>query len=142
MPELVVTIAVMGILAAVCVPAVVRAEGASGASVAAQRFALLLRSAQARASAAGDTVEVAVDRSQGSYEVRIAAAAGGDEVVERGALGPAAVSSNYPLDTVRFAPSGFPCSANGSARAGTFTFTCAGSSRSVVLQLAGRVRCG
>ena len=142
LPELVVTMAVLGILAAVCVPGLVCAEGASGATVAAQRFAVVLRSAQARAAAADGTVEVAVDGSRGQYVVRQGLPGGGYDVVECGDVLPATVTSNYPSDVVRFGPRGFPCALTGAARAGTFTFTCSGASRSVVLQLAGRVRCG
>lgn len=140
--ELVVALAVAAILAAVAVPALVLAQGPSAAAVGAQRLALVLRSAQARACAGGCAVDVVVDRRDGSYEVRVPAEGDDGCVAERGSLAPASVDSNYPGDTVRFAETGFPCGVSGSARAGTFAVTCGGSTRTVVLQLAGRIRCG
>ncbi len=139
--ELTVVVAVIGILAAVAVPCLARAQGPSAALVSAERLTLVLRSAQARACSQGRDVDVVVSRADGSYEVRVNGSGRGLDVIERGDLSPALVGSNYPDDTVRFDPSGYPFSLSGVPRAGTFTITCGGSHRSVVLQMAGRIRC-
>jgi len=137
--ELMVTLAVLGIVAAVTVPSAARVEGDAAARAGAQRLALVLRAAQARACADGLPVEVHVDGADGSYEV-IERAPAGPVLLEHGCAG-ARSTTNYPLGGVEFGPAGWPCSlATHLPRAGSFVFYGGAHSHAVTLQMGGRTR--
>jgi prepilin-type N-terminal cleavage/methylation domain-containing protein len=137
LPELVITVALVGILATVAVPGVGAVRGALGADAGARRLALVLRSAQVRAQASGDAVLVRV-ASDGSFETRLDDAG---EVLAQGSLG-ADVSGNYPGGELVFSPRGWAAlPGSASPRAGSFRVGGALSSRTVVVQLSGCVRC-
>ena len=134
MLELVTVFAIVAILAAVTVPGASRVRAAVSSGEAARRLALVLRSAQARAQAAASPVRVEVS-PDGDYVVRGHSGA----EVERGSLG-AAVSSTYPGGVLEFGERGWAGLPGAtSPRAGHFDVQ--GSSRSVVVQLSGCVRC-
>lgn len=136
--ELVVVLSVSALLCTVAVPGVVQARRTFRAADAAPRLALVLRTAQARAQAAGVAVRVEVEGTGRFLVVEVGATplrlASGD-------LG-AAVVSNYPDGTVQFGPGGLPSVAGGvSPRAGHFAIGAGSSIRTVVVQLGGCVRC-
>ncbi len=138
--ELVVVLAVAAILGGVAVPGLAWVQGRAAVRADALRLALVLRGAQARAAATGDTVCVRlVDQGRGYVCEETGAAAG--TVVEQGAFD-GSCSTNYPGGAVEFSQPGWPCGLSGDPRAGSFTFACAGAHVSVVLQLGGRVRWG
>ncbi len=136
--ELMVVLAVLGILAAVTVPSAARVQADAAARAAAQRFALVLRSAQARAWADCLPVEVRLD-ADGSYEV-VERAPAGPLLLEQGSAG-ARSTTNYPLGGVEFGPAGWPCSlVTHLPRAGSFAFPGGARPHSVTLQMGGRTR--
>jgi type II secretion system protein H len=138
--ELLVVLAVTATLGGVAVPGLAWVQGRSAVRADAQRLALVLRSAQARAAATGDTVCVRlVDQGRGYVCEQSAAAAG--TVVESGGFD-TPCSTNYPGAAVEFREPGWPCGLSGEPRAGSFTFACAGAQVSVVLQMGGRIRWG
>jgi type II secretory pathway pseudopilin PulG len=137
--ELVVVLAVAGILSAVAVPGVVAVQRTFRAHDAGRRLALVLRTAQARAQVSGVPVKVTVEAGGGYVVVGVGTP---ERVVARGDLG-AAVSGNYPDGTVQFGASGLPSVAGGtSPRAGHFTVADGNAGRTVTVQLGGCVRCG
>ena len=126
MVELMVVLAVLAILAAVTVPSAADVQADAAARAAAQRLALVLRAAQARAWADRLAVEVHVD-ADGSYEV-VERAPAGPVLLEHGSTG-ARSTTNYPLGGVEFGSAGWPCSlVTHLPRAGSFVFP-AGPSR-------------
>jgi type II secretory pathway pseudopilin PulG len=134
MLELVTVFAVIAVLAAVTVPSASRARAALSAAEAAGKLALVLRSAQAQAQSSASPVLVEVS-ADGSYSIRTEPG----QVVTSGSLG-AGVSSTYPGGVLEFGErgwAGLPGSA--SPRAGHFEV--GGSSRTVIVQLSGCVRC-
>ena len=138
--ELLVVLTVTATLALVSVPGLAWVEGRSAVRADAQCLALVLRCAQARAAATGDTVCVRlIDQGRGYVCEQTGAAAA--TVVASGAFG-APCSTNYPGAAVEFRQPGWPCSLSGEPRAGSFTFACDGAQVSVVLQMGGRVRWG
>ena len=137
LPELVITTAVVGILAAVAVPGVGAVRGALGADAAARRLSLVLRSAQVRAQASGEAVLVHLE-GDGRFEMRLASAG---QLIGQGSLG-ADVSGNYPGGELVFSPRGWAAlPGSASPRAGSFRIGGPLSSRTVVVQLSGCVRC-
>lgn len=136
--ELVVVLSISALLCTVAVPGVVHARRGFRAAGAADRLALVLRTAQAQAQAGGVPVRVEV---AGSGWFRVVLAGPSPVRVAGGELG-AAVVSNYPDGTVEFGPAGLPAVAGGtSPRAGHFDVGDGASARSVVVQLGGCVRC-
>jgi type IV fimbrial biogenesis protein FimT len=138
--ELVVVCSLLSVIAAVVVPALARTHGRASVPVAAVRFALVLRDAQARAWACGDPVRVSVDGLGRGYTVECGRGEA-RRLVESGSFGGAVCSTNYPGGVVEFVPAGYPHVPDGTARAGTFTFSFAGVVRRVVVQMGGAVRC-
>ena len=137
--ELVVVCAVVGVLSSIAVPSAVGTRRALGADAGARHLALVLREAQARAQAGGarTAVQVAPD---GGYEV-LEQGADGWRVTECGRLA-ARTNTNYPGGRVEFGRSGFPLLAGSTTpRAGSFMVGAGGRSRTVVVQMAGCVRC-
>jgi type II secretory pathway pseudopilin PulG len=136
--ELLVVLAVAATLSGVSVPGLAWVQGRAAVKTDAQRLALVLRRAQARAAASGDTVCVRLDRRGRGYVCEQTGAAG-TTVVESGDFqGPCA--TNYPGAAVEFGLWGWPCALSGEPRAGSFVFACHGAESSVVLQMGGRVR--
>jgi prepilin-type N-terminal cleavage/methylation domain-containing protein len=138
--ELLVVLAVAATLALVAVPGLAWVQGRSAVRADAQCLALVLRSAQARAAATGDTVRVRLV-GQGKGYVCEQTGVAATTVVASGAFD-APCSTNYPGAVVEFREPGWPCSLSGEPRAGSFTFACDGAQVSVVLQMGGRVRWG
>jgi len=138
--ELVAALCVAGVLAAVVVPQVAAQHGRAATAAAATHFALVLRDAQARSRAVGEPVRVVVQADGRRYAVEQPSASGW-RAVTQGDFGAAVCRTNYPDGVVEFSGLGWPHSATGSARAGTFTFGCAWCSRAVVVQMGGAVRC-
>jgi len=137
--ELVAILAIGAVLCAIAVPGVAAVRSVFAADAAAERLALVLRDAQARAQARSAVVRVSV-AGDGRYSV-CDVSASGQSPVARGELG-AAVSSNYPQGTLEFGPAGWPTLPGGaSPRAGHFTIGAATAGRVVVVQLGGCVRC-
>lgn len=131
--------AVVAVFCAVAVPSAVGTRRTLGADAGARRLALVLRAAQARAQASGARTAVAV-APDGTYEAA-EQGEGGWRVSGRGRL-VAPVSTNYPGGRVEFGRSGFPLLAGSvTPRAGSFVVGSGGRSRTVVVQLAGCVRC-
>jgi len=134
MLELVAVFAIVAILAAITVPCASRVRAAVSAAEAARRLALVLRSAQAQAQTTASPVRVEVTPN-GEYVV---CGHSGVEI-ESGRLG-AAVSSTYPGGVLEFGERGWAGLPGAtSPRAGHFDVQ--GSSRSVIVQLSGCVRC-
>ena len=125
----------VAVLAAIAAPGAAGARRCFSGRAGAERLALVLRSAQARAQADCAVVRVAV-AADGAYTVRELR---DDDVVwsRAGELG-AAVTTNYPSGSLEFGPSGWPCLA-GSASPRAGSFQCGGFK--VVVQLSGCVRC-
>lgn len=139
--ELTVVLAVMATLAAVTVPSAVRAHGAAATEAGAQRLAVTLRLAQARAQARGERVRVTIVDGGHGYEVD-ERCEGVWRCAERVALGAPLCTTNFPNGVVEFDSRGWPHAAGGaSPRAGSFVVAWATSQRTVVVQLIGRVRC-
>jgi type II secretory pathway pseudopilin PulG len=137
--ELVTILAISAVLCAIAVPGVAAVRGVFAADAAADRLALVLRDAQARAQAHGAPVLVSV-AGTGRYSV-CDVSASGERAVARGELG-APVDTNYPQGTLEFGAAGWPTLAGaGSPRAGHFTFGTATAGHVVVVQLGGCVRC-
>jgi prepilin-type N-terminal cleavage/methylation domain-containing protein len=135
--ELMVTFAIIAIVAAVSVPSAARLQADAAARSAAQRLALVLRAAQAHAAADDVPVEVHVP-GDGSYEVVERTQV--PVLLERGHMG-ALSTTNYPGGGVEFAPAGWPCSlVTHLPRAGTFTFFGGVAPHTVTLQMGGRTR--
>ena len=136
--EVLACLAVMAITATISVP-VFAAPARLAAADAALSFAAVLRHAQAEAQSSACRLRVALSADGSGYSViRLAA----PELVEQtGQFGGALCSTNYPADAIDFGPAGWPLAAGtGTPRAGTFLFS-PGSSRSVVVQMSGRIRC-
>lgn len=137
--ELVAVLAIGAVLSAVAVPGAAAVRSVFAADAAAERLALVLRAAQARAQAHGAAVRVSV-AGDGRYAV-CEVCPSGERPVARGELG-AEVDSNYPQGTLEFARAGWPTLPGGaSPRAGHFTIGAAPAGRVVVVQLGGCVRC-
>jgi hypothetical protein len=137
--EVLTTIAIVAVVVAVAVPGAAALGGALTCGGSAERLALVLRSAQARAQSSGDNARVMVQPS-GDYDVTVESAEG-SVIVARGRLG-AAVSSTYPDGGVAFVARGWPVlPGTTSPRAGHFTVGGGVGSRTVVVQLTGCVRC-
>jgi len=135
--ELVAALAIAALLAAVVVPGAASVDGRLAVDADAHRFVQELRRAQARAAATGEPVRVELADGGAAFlltDEATAARLGG------GRFGGPTCSTNYPGGALEFSPSGWPCAVGGAPRAGTFTFSYAGVTRSVVLQLGGRVR--
>lgn len=140
LPELVVTIALAGAVAAFALVPAANAHGRVSASAAAARFALVLREAQARAQTTGSRIRVMVTAG-GSFSVADVSASA-SPAITTGELGPVRCSTNYPGAGVDFNPSGWPSAiTSGSARAGSFVFFWGPDSSTVVVQLGGYMRC-
>lgn len=135
MLEMVAVLAVIAVLAGIAVPGAARVgAGVSGAE-AARRLALVLRTAQAEAQSRDARVLVEVG-SAGDYVVTVAG-----ERVMSGRLG-VAVASTYPGGALEFSGRGWAGLPGAqSPRAGHFAVAGATSSRTVVIQLSGCVRC-
>jgi prepilin-type N-terminal cleavage/methylation domain-containing protein len=132
--ELIAVLAVLAVLAAVAVPGAARARSTVSGAQGARRLALVLRAAQAQAQSAGAPVRVAVGPG-GDYVVTRTTG----DVTMSGSLG-ASVTSTYPAATLEFSPRGWAGLPGASSpRAGHYTIS--GSSRTVVVQLSGCVRC-
>ena len=138
--ELLVVLVVAATLALVAVPGLAWVQGRWAVRADAQRLALVLRSAQARAAATGDTVCVRLVGEGKGYACEQTGAAA-TTVVASGAFA-VPCSTNYPGATVEFRAPGWPCGPAGEPRAGSFTFVSGGAQVSVVLQMGGRVRWG
>jgi Tfp pilus assembly protein FimT len=137
--ELVTILAISAVLCAIAVPGLAAVRSIVAADAAAERLALVLRTAQARAQARGAAVRVSV-AGDGSYSV-CDVRPSGDHALSRGQLG-ADVDSNYPQGTLEFAAAGWPkLPGSSSPRAGHFTIGAATAGRAVVVQLGGCVRC-
>ena len=137
--ELMAILAISAVLSAIAVPGVAAVRSVFAADAAAERLALVLRDAQARAQAHGAAVRISV-AGDGRYSV-CDVSPSGDRPVGGGELG-ADVASNYPQGTVQFGAAGWPTLAGGgSPRAGHFTIGAATAGRTVVVQLGGCVRC-
>jgi prepilin-type N-terminal cleavage/methylation domain-containing protein len=138
--ELIVVCCVLAILSAIAVPCLAAVHGRSSTSSAADAFAVVLRDAQARAWAHDERVRVSLTAAGDGFVVE-----GGEGADRRplvsGSFGGARCTCNYPAATVEFVPEGFPHVIGGPARAGTFTFSCVGCDRSVVVQMGGAIRC-
>jgi len=137
--ELVTILAISGVLCAIAVPGVAAVRSVFAADAAADRLALVLRDAQARAQARAAAVRVSV-AGDGSYAV-CDIGASGERPVARGELG-ADVASNYPQGTLEFGAAGWPTLPGGaSPRAGHFDVGTPGAGHVVVVQMGGCVRC-
>lgn len=137
--ELVAILAISAVLCAIAVPGVAAVRSVFAADAAAERLALVLRTAQARAQAHGAAVRVSV-AGDGRYSV-CDVGAFGERAVARGELG-ADVVSNYPQGALEFGAAGWPTLPGGaSPRAGHFTIGAATAGRAVVVQMGGCVRC-
>jgi type II secretory pathway pseudopilin PulG len=131
--------AVVGVFCAVAVPSAVGTRRALGADAGARHLALVLREAQARAQASGARTAVQVTPG-GDYQVAQAEDEGW-RVTERGDL-LAPVTTNYPDGRIEFGRAGWPLLAGTvTPRAGSFVVGVAGRTRTVVVQMAGCVRC-
>jgi prepilin-type N-terminal cleavage/methylation domain-containing protein len=134
MLELVAVLAVVAVLAAVAVPGAARVRSVVAGAEGARRLALVLRTAQAQARSAGAPVRVEVS-SGGDYTVTGASGS----VIMSGGVG-VGVTSTYPGGALEFGARGWAgLPGSSSPRAGHFSI--AGSSRTVVVQLSGCVRC-
>jgi len=137
--ELTVVCAIVGLFGAVAVPSAVATRRALGADAGARHLALVLRAAQARAQCGGARTAVQVT-SDGRYEVA-EQGEGGWRVTEAGDL-PTSVSTNFPGGRVEFGRAGWPLlSGTATPRAGSFVLGSGGRTRTVVVQMAGCVRC-
>jgi Tfp pilus assembly protein FimT len=137
--ELVTILAISAVLCAIAVPGVGAVRSVFAADAAADKLALVLRDAQARAQARGGTVRVSV-AGDGCYSVCDVGPAG-ERQVAGGELG-TEVESNYPQGTLEFAAAGWPTLPGRTIpRAGHFTIGAATAGRTVVVQLGGCVRC-
>jgi type II secretory pathway pseudopilin PulG len=137
--ELVAILAISAVLCAIAVPGVAAVRSVFAADAAAERLALVLRTAQARAQAHGAAVRVSV-AGDGRYSV-CDVGAFGERAVARGELG-ADVVSNYPQGALEFGAAGWPTLPGGaSPRAGHFTIGASTAGHVVVVQLGGCVRC-
>ena len=137
--ELVTILAISAVLCAIAVPGVAAVRSVFAADAAAERLALVLRTAQARAQAHGAAVRVSV-AGDGRYSV-CDVGAFGERAVARGELG-ADVVSNYPQGALEFGAAGWPTLPGGaSPRAGHFTIGASTAGRAVVVQMGGCVRC-
>jgi len=137
--ELVTILAISAVLCAIGVPGVGAVRSVFAADAAADKLALVLRDAQARAQARGAVVRVSV-AGDGCYAV-CDILASGERPVAGGELG-ADVGSNYPQGTLEFGAAGWPkLPGRTSPRAGHFTIGAATAGRTVVVQLGGCVRC-
>lgn len=134
MLELVTVLAVVAVLAAVVVPGAAKVRSMVSGAEGARRLALVLRTAQAQARSSGGPVRVVVG-STGDFTVTGASGA----VIMSGGLG-AGVSSTYPGGALEFGVRGWAgLPGSSTPRAGHFSI--AGSTRTVVVQLSGCVRC-
>jgi Tfp pilus assembly protein FimT len=137
--ELVTILAIGAVLCVIAMPGVAAVRSVFAADAAAERLALVLRDAQARAQAHGAAVRVSV-AGDGGYSVRDVLPSG-DRPVLRGELG-ADVTSNYPQGTLEFGAAGWPAlPGDASPRAGHFSIGTATAGHVVVVQLGGCVRC-
>jgi Tfp pilus assembly protein FimT len=137
--ELVTILAISAVLCAIAVPGVAAVRSVFAADAAADRLALVLRDAQARAQAHSAAVRVSVS-GDGRYAV-CDITASGERPVAGGELG-ADVASNYPQGTLDFGAAGWPTLPGGaSPRAGHFTICASLAGRVVVVQMGGCVRC-
>gem|GEM_PF-3233604 len=136
--ELAVVMAVLATLAAITLPMLGAGHARVSVLRTAQRFATAVRYAQATAQDGDCRMRVVLDEA--AFRVERA----GDEGWVRdlrATTGVVSGGSNYPGDGVEFSRDGRPLvPGTATPRAGTFTFTCGGATRSVVLQLTGRVR--
>lgn len=138
MIETLVVCALAGMLVGLAVPAASSVRSGLAAGVAARELTVVLRAAQARAQAHGGRtrVEVGGDGAVVALELR-------DGVWQRwGAVHlPARVESNYPGGVVEFVAAGWPTAAGQeSPRAGSFSLL-GPRPHTVVVQMAGCVRC-
>ena len=137
--ELVAILAISAVLCTIAVPGVAAVRSVFAADAAAERLALVLRTAQARAQAHGAAVRVSV-AGDGCYSV-CDVRPSGERAVTGGELG-ADIDSNYPQGTLEFGAAGWPTlPGRTSPRAGHFTIGAATAGRTVVVQLGGCVRC-
>lgn len=134
--ELVVVLAIGAVFAAIAVPSAAHVSGVVSTAQGARRLALVLRAAQAEARSRGLRVRVEVGEG-GTYLV-----ACGSERLSTGSLG-ARITSTYPDGALEFSPRGWAgLPGSSSPRAGHFTVNGITTSRSVVVQMSGCVRCG
>ncbi|MBM3147255.1 MAG: prepilin-type N-terminal cleavage/methylation domain-containing protein [Actinobacteria bacterium] len=136
--ELAVVIAVLATLAAITVPMLGSSHAGISVLRTAQRFATAVRYAQATAQDGDCRTRVVLDGAA----FRVERATDGGWVRDLYATtGVVTGGSNYPGDGVEFSRDGRPrVPGTATPRAGTFTFSCGVATRSVVLQLTGRVR--
>jgi prepilin-type N-terminal cleavage/methylation domain-containing protein len=136
--ESLVVCALAGVLVSLAVPAAANVRSGLAAGVAARELTVVLRAAQARAQAHGarTRVEVGADGAVVALELH-------GERWERWGVArlPARVESNYPGGVVESVAAGWPTAAGQeSPRAGSFKLL-GPSPHSVVVQMAGCVRC-
>jgi type II secretory pathway pseudopilin PulG len=132
--ELLTVFAVVAVLGAIVVPGAARVRAIVSGGEGARRLALVLRAAQAQAQSVGAPVRVEVGAA-GDYLITEASGA----VLARGSLG-TRVDSTYPGGALEFGARGWAGLPGASSpRAGHFSI--AGSSKSVIVQLSGCVRC-
>ena len=136
--ESLVVCALAGLLVGLAVPAAADVRSGLAAGVAARELTVVLRAAQARAQAHGarTRVEVGADGAVVALELH-------DDRWQRWGTArlPARVESNYPGGVVDFVAAGWPTAAGQeSPRAGSFTLL-GPRPHSVVVQMAGCVRC-
>jgi Tfp pilus assembly protein FimT len=138
MIESLVVCALAGMFVALAVPAASTVRSGLASGTAARELALVLRAAQARAQA--QTARVRVEVDAGGEVVLLELRDDEWTVWGREQL-PARVESNYPGGIVDFVAAGWPTAAGQDApRAGTFRVL-GGPPHSVVVQMAGCVRC-
>lgn len=136
--ESLVVCALAGLLVSLAVPAASSVRSGLAAGAAARELAVVLRAAQARAQAHGERTRVEV----GADGALVALELTGDRWVRWGAaLLPARVDSNYPGSVIDFVPAGWPTAAGqDTPRAGSFRLL-GPTPHTVVVQMAGCVRC-
>jgi prepilin-type N-terminal cleavage/methylation domain-containing protein len=133
--ELVTVMAVVAIFAGIAVPSAARLGSAVSSAEGARRLALVLRAAQAEAQSRSAAVRVEID-DRGVYAVTV-----GAKRLLSGRLG-ARVTSNYPDGVIEFSRRGWAgLPGSSSPRAGHFSIEGVTTSRTVVVQLSGCVRC-
>ena len=137
--ELVTLLAISAVLCAIAVPGAAAVRSVFAADAGAERLALVLRDAQARAQERGAVVRVSI-AGDGCYSV-CDISASGERRVAGGELG-ADVDSNYPQGTLEFGAAGWPTlPGRANPRAGHFTIGASTAGHVVTVQLGGCVRC-
>jgi len=136
--EALVVCALAGMLVGLAVPAAANVRSGLASGAAARELAVVLRAAQARAQAHGERTRVEV----GADGTLVALELTGERWARWGtARLSARVESNYPGGVVEFVAAGWPTAAGqDSPRAGSFRLL-GPTPHTVVVQMAGCVRC-